>query len=466
MVLPIPELRLIRRLIDTIPAFDRSLARDGREAANKKYRSVLSHRITQAPLERAEIDHTQLDLMVVDGNGFPRGRPWLTVCLDDYSRSILGIVIGFEPPSFRTVAQCLKSAILPKVGLRSEFPEILNDWHSHGVMRELVVDNGVEFHSASLENACYALGIEIHYSARKTPWFKGKIERFLGTLNSQVAHGNPGTTFSNIFEKDDYDPVKHAVVRFETLKLVINKWVADVYHQETHRTLGASPSLVWVNSIDSSDILLPDNITQLDALLGHTEKRVLTHKGIEFSGLLYNSSELTGLRRRLGDKLKVDIRVDESNLGSIVVLSPDKKQMFIVPALQGEYANGLSTFQHRMCKKYAWRNFGKNDDSSYLEAKLVIAEIIEGESKSGRKKQRAKVARYQGDGILRQEDAPLVLDVPAKFIPGESDISEAIPGKSSFKSSNVDRKQRKFEPIVRERTSQLNQVHSENKENL
>ena len=139
--LPLPKIRLVRRLIHDIPAFDQHAARHGRIAALKKFRSVIAHRITLAPLWRAEIDHTQLDLMVVDENGFPRGRPWVTACIDDYSRCILGIIVGFEPPNYHTVAQCLKMAFLPKVFLKKDYPSILNDWIAYGVMRELVVDN-------------------------------------------------------------------------------------------------------------------------------------------------------------------------------------------------------------------------------------------------------------------------------------------------------------------------------------
>ena len=284
MKLPLPKIRLVRRLINDIPAYDRCAARHGRVAALNKYRSVISNRVTLASLERAEIDHTQLDLMVVDEYGFPRGRPWITACVDDYSRCVLGIIIGFEPPSFHTVAQCLKMAFLPKVFLKWDYPSINNDWNEHGVMRELVVDNGAEFHSLSLENACYSMGIEVHYSARKSPWFKGKIERFLGTLNSEIAHGNPGTTFSNIFDKEEYDPVKHAVISYNKFKEILHKWVADVYHQRPHSGLDMNtPNSFWINSIDPSDISLPDNVAQLDALLGRTEHRVLTHKGIELN---------------------------------------------------------------------------------------------------------------------------------------------------------------------------------------
>ena len=123
---------------------------------------------------------------------------------------------GFIPPSFLTVSLCLKDAFRPKTWLKQAYPDIRSDWPAHGVMRELVLDNGPEFHSDSLEQVCLFNGIEMHYAPRKTPWFKGKIERFFGTLNEGVAHGTPGTSFNNILEKGDYDPAKHAIVTFST----------------------------------------------------------------------------------------------------------------------------------------------------------------------------------------------------------------------------------------------------------
>lgn len=143
-----PTRRLITRLIHQIPAFDRYCARHGRTAALNKFRSVQGHRTTARPLERCEIDHTALDEMVVDDKTFlPLGRPHLTVCIDDFTRCILGIFISFEPPSYLSVANCLRDAFLPKTTLKEKYPSIANPWVPHGVMRELVVDNGAEFHS-------------------------------------------------------------------------------------------------------------------------------------------------------------------------------------------------------------------------------------------------------------------------------------------------------------------------------
>ncbi|PKO52513.1 MAG: integrase, partial [Betaproteobacteria bacterium HGW-Betaproteobacteria-21] len=390
--LPIPTRRLVISLIEAIPAFDRYAARHGQMAAIKRFRSVQGHRTTKAPLERAEIDHTPLDLMVIDDDaGLPLGRPYLTCCIDDNTRCMLGLHIGFEPPSYLTVARCLKHAFLPKTNLQKLYPSIKNEWAAHGVMRELVVDNGAEFHSKSLENACFTLGIEIHYSARKTPWFKGKIERFQGTLNRAIAHGNPGTTFSNIFDKEDYDPSANAVIRYSVLKEIVNMWVVDVYHQRPHRTLGAPPAVVWNSTVNNEDILLPDNPAELDAIMGRSETRRLTHKGIELNGLSYNSHELAALRRKLGDKLDVELRVDDQDLGQIVVLSPDKRQMFMVPALAQAYAKGLSAWQHRVCKKFAAKQLEKHDPAGWLEAKTTISRLIEEEFMHKKQKSRTKI---------------------------------------------------------------------------
>lgn len=455
--LPHPSRRYVTTMIEAIPAFDRYAARHGHTAAVKRFRSVQGHRTTAAPLERVEIDHTPLDLMVIDDDsGLPLGRPYLTACIDDYTRCVLGLYISFEPPGHFTVSRCLKHAFMPKTNLAQQFPEIKNQWQAHGVMRELVVDNGQEFHSTSLENACYSLGIEIHYSARKTPWFKGKIERFLGTLNRAIAHGTPGSTFSNIFDKEDYDPSKFAVVRYSTLKEIAYTWVADVYHQKVHRTLGAPPAVMWAKSIQPEDILVPDDPFRLDFILGRSEERVLSHKGIELYGLHYNSPELTTLRRKLGDKLTVEVRVDTSDLGHIIVLSPNRNEAFKVSALQFEYANGLSEWQHRVCKRFAAQEMDSYNAEAWLEAKARIRQLIEDEFMQKKQRTRTKIARYKNMDSAPvlpasapvEEPQPVLLAEPAPIVPAATIplLFEDIVNDKPMPRS------RRITPIFRERT--------------
>jgi putative transposase len=365
--LPKPTFCMLARFRKTIPAFDQYAARYGRQAAIVKFRSVKGHVITSAPLERVEIDHTPIDLFVVDDNEWlPLGRPYLTVCIDDYTRCVLGIYIGFVDPSFLSLALCLKNAFRPKGWMRDVYPEVENIPEIYGQPMFLVVDQAFEFHAHDFVRACMRLGITVVYSGRRTPWHKGKIERLVGTINREVSHGAPGTTFSNIFEKGDYNPEGYAVVRLSTLKQAVHQWVYDVYHQRKHRALGMPPAEMWAKSINLDDIPLPEDAAALDVILGREHDRVLTHKGIEYEGLFYNSDDLEQLRRQFGYRLDVRISVDESNIGSIHVLHEDK--VIQVPALKKPYAEGISLWQHKKFKE----NSESSDPDGWLKAKERI----------------------------------------------------------------------------------------------
>src|SRR5450756_710194 len=213
-----------------------------------------------------------------------------------YTRCILGIYIGFVPPSYQSVAYCLKHAFMAKIAQKSEYPQVEHPWIPCGLCRTLVVDQAVEMHSEALETACAQLGITIEYAPRKQGWYKGKIERVLGRLNREVAHGRPGTTFSNVIEKGDYNPEKYASVRLSTLKQVVHTWVCDEYHQKKHHALGMPPETMWQLNVRTEDIRFPTDSECLAIIMGRPYPRVLSHKGIEFKGLSYGSDALHQLR--------------------------------------------------------------------------------------------------------------------------------------------------------------------------
>lgn len=452
MQLKVPGLGAVQNAIDAIDAFDVYAARYGQLMATRKFRGVLHMQVTERPLQCAEIDHTLLDYMVVDGRtGRPWGRPWLTVCIDSNTRCILGIYIGFEPPSYLSVARCLKHVFMPKINLREIYPEIENEWLAHGLMEKLVVDNGLEFHGNSLESVCLALNIDLQFTPRKTPWWKGKVERVIGTINRGVAHGNPGTTFSNIFEKGDYDPVKNAVITLDALKLVLNKWICDVYHQRPHKSLdNVTPSVKWSSSIKPEEIMLPDNPARLDAILGSVEQRVLTHKGIEYLGLFYNSADLIDLRSRLGDTFKTEIRVDAGNLGHIYVISPDNSEVIKVPCLHQEYAAGLTRWQHEICKRYVRENRELQDKpSGWRHALEDISEIVLKEVFNGKKtKMHAKTARFDGENTrnIRTKRAEKPATPTTEIILNEVNTPPLV-----IKFSESESAPKKFVPILKSR---------------
>lgn len=67
------------------------------------------------PLHCVQIDHTVVDLLIVDDeHRKPIGRPWVTVAIDVYSRIIMGCHLSLDAPSETSVALCVAQAIAPK----------------------------------------------------------------------------------------------------------------------------------------------------------------------------------------------------------------------------------------------------------------------------------------------------------------------------------------------------------------
>lgn len=462
--LPMPTRRLVKRLINEIPAYDRHLARHGRDSANNAFRAVTGFRTTKAPLERAEIDHTPLDMFVVDDEtGMPLGRPYLTTCIDTHSRCVLGIAIGFEPPSYLTVSQCIRHTVMPKDDIRTQFPSVRNTWAAHGIPDEILVDNGAEFHSESLEAACLEMGTELHYAPRKCGAFKGKIERFQKTLNDALAHGSPGTTFSNIFEKEDYDPASQAVIGLGRFKEILHIWIVDVYHQKPHRAIGSAPAAVWQSSISPEDIRVPADPSVLEALLGRIEKgRRLTHKGIELDGLFYNSPALTEVRRRLGNTLVVDLRVDDGNLGRIAVIIPGEPGFIRVDAVDKIYAAGLTRWQHRVCRRYSKMRLKDQNSASWLDAKEEISRLISEEFLKKGRKGNKRAARFKTGSNLPSLPAPAVPDTAPDPTDGIS-VNQDEYRKDTETSAPSGKPTKRFTAIPSVRGSTPNSFHQEDK---
>ncbi|AZN40414.1 DDE-type integrase/transposase/recombinase [Paenibacillus albus] len=210
--LPYPSQSTVYRRVDQRDQEDLARSKKGRRAAFEKYRQVKLQKKPDRPLQRVEIDHTKLDLFLVDDEKkIPLGRPYITILYDVFSGYPLGFYIGYEPSSYHAVMQALKHAISPKNYVKELFPDVENSWDSYGLPELLVTDRGKDFMSSHLDDACAQLNIKLEHTPGRSPWYKGAVERHFRTLNQQLVHKIPGTTFSNIFDKGDYDPKKMPV---------------------------------------------------------------------------------------------------------------------------------------------------------------------------------------------------------------------------------------------------------------
>jgi putative transposase len=60
-----------------------------------------------------------------------------------------------------------------------------------------------------------------------------------------LLHQIPGTTFSNVAAKWDYDPKKNALISMDDLERILPNWIVDVYHQSIHRGIKDVPTRRW-----------------------------------------------------------------------------------------------------------------------------------------------------------------------------------------------------------------------------
>jgi putative transposase len=369
--------------IRKLPPYEQALARLGKFKADQWFSYCASHEPPTRILQRVEIDHTPLDLIVVDDKlHIPLGRPYLTLIIDVYSGCILGFHISFHPPSYDSTAKAINHAIKPK-DLSHLDIELQNEWPCYGKFETLVVDNGAEFWSKSLELACKDAGINIQYNPVRKPWLKPFIERMFGVINQLFLSEIPGKTFSNILEKGDYNPSKEAKVRFSTFINEFHRWVIDIYHQRPDSRKTRIPMVKWKESFE---VLPPSIMTQNDelrfnAIMGKTYTRTLTGKGISYDTLRYDCTALADYRKRYPqskETCKKTIKVDPDDITTIKVFLEELDGYLEVPCTeQFPTSNKISWYEYKTIRSHHRQIIDAQVDKLNLaKARMTFSENI------------------------------------------------------------------------------------------
>lgn len=387
----LPTTSTLRSLLKTLPPEEVYASRYGQEAARIKYRTSIGSTYADKPLSVVEIDHTRLDGVAVDAKtGLPVDRPWLTVVIDVYTRCILGFHLGYEPPSHASVAAALKHAIMPKVMHGS----INGHWPMHGIPELMVADNGLEFHGQALKAVCSELGINLSFCPRKRGWSKGTVERVIGTINRNISEMMPsGRTFNSIAERGDYDSVKRASVSIEALRIAIEKYIVDIYHESFHRGIQCKPIQRWETYINNEDIRLPANPDELDAITGQIDTRSIFNYGIEINSATYNSEELMKYRDHF--KGKAVIRWNSSDLGQIHVMVPEGPMLNVPVHPSKDYLKGTSYYAWKLIQnEMKARIIDSDDPVKVADAVHDISEMMADDAKKN-KQTRQKHLRFK-----------------------------------------------------------------------
>ncbi len=324
----VPSYSTIYSIIRKLDPAMVTLAQDGAAAYRDRYELIYRHRAT-APNAMWQADHTMLDILILDANG-AAVRPWLTVIMDDHSRAIAGYLVFLGAPSALQTSLALRQAIW-----RKQNP----DWPVCGIPDVLYVDHGSDFTSEHLDQAAAALRLQIIYSAVARPQGRGKIERFFGTVNTELLSDLPSCLAHG-------KPAIRPKLSLTELDAAIGAWIVCTYNTRIHSEIGTTPISCWCGKGWLPQ--MPDSLEELDLLLVMVAKpRTVRRDGVHFQGLRFMSLILAPY---VGEA--VTIRYDPRDLAEIRVFH---KNRILCRAISPEYAHETVTLKDIQTARSAHR---------------------------------------------------------------------------------------------------------------
>jgi putative transposase len=297
---PVPCYRTVHLMIQGMDPALMTLAHDGTKSYSDRF-DLVHRREAEAPNAIWQADHSELDVLVKDGEGKPR-KPWLTIVIDDYSRALAGYLLFFGAPSTIQTALALRQAIW-----RKSQP----GWHICGIPQVLYTDHGSDFTSRHLEQVAVDLKIRLIFSTAGKPRGRGKIERFFKSLSQVFLSRLPGYWPGRA-------PGGSAVLTLPELDKELERYLIGEYLVTPHSTTRQAPQARW----DAGGFLpqMPDSLERLDLLLLTVPKGRRIHQdGIRFLGMRYIDPTLAAY---VGEN--VVLRYDPRDMAEIRVFYHDR----------------------------------------------------------------------------------------------------------------------------------------------
>lgn len=374
--LTVPSKSTFNRIWNELPAEDRAIAVVGKVEAAHLFRGGRGVSRPRACLDLTEYDETRVPMFLFDERlGVPLGRPWLTWYIDVYSTAPVGLYLGFENPSDLTISSALRHCCLPKAYVAREYPTIVNRYAPAGLPRHVVFDNGLAQWGGTIEQLAFDLDMGISYTRPRTPWFKARVEGMFEVLNRTLLREMPGFVLAK--NMHEYDPTVHGCIGLRHFLYILHAWLVDVFMQEPQGAAMQTPAALWEEGTREYPPSFLPRSQDLDLLFGIKRTGRLDHRGVRFANLRYHSPELHALRRRHGDKLGVEVKVDPSNLAFVHVRLPGSDSGWVrAAATDLAYAQNLSLHRHQLNQRNAREQFGDDSAASLRKAQDRLHDLI------------------------------------------------------------------------------------------
>ncbi|CAG2150739.1 hypothetical protein LMG19282_03839 [Cupriavidus campinensis] len=357
---PVMSERTFYRHTSNLNAYDVAVARRGYNAARAEFHMVRGKMEADRLMDYAEIDHSEINLFVIDDRAMlPLGRPKITAIKERKSSIGLGFYVSFAPSGLECISGALAHSLLDHKKAYEIWPELENPWPSHGRARTYVMDRGADFASDRCATMLNDLNAYPEWCERRTPWHKPSIERFFATMEQSLFEAMPGRTFGSIQRRGDYDPYKHAAIRFSTFVFLLHKWVVDEHNATPNSRTGLSPLEAWTELERDIPPRFPIDPAEIRIKLGLPFDGTLSNEGIRRDRLCFGSRELNAMFKRYGSR-SVQCRMSFNDIGSVYVLHPDERRYIQVPCTDQQYASGLTVYQHKLIRQLAKEKAGSD----------------------------------------------------------------------------------------------------------
>ncbi len=356
--------------------------------------------IATRPLQYVFADYCLLKVFIVDEETRSElGRLWLTLLIDAYSRSVIGMTLTYEGPCIDTIQDALFSAIQPKTFLAKLGIE--GDWPCFGIPVQLSLDNAWSNHSHSLESLAGLISQGGEYSSIDLVFRKpykarqgALIERFFRGLAAIIKERLKGAIQSS-HPRDVHNAAQEACLLYEDIyKFLLEEIVA--YQNRPHSELDKmTPNQKWEQGLQSIPPAVPPLTEEVKRYFWREANgtREIRGKGIGLFNMHYWSpklgSKMAPKADQKGRPIQYAIRYNPSDISS-VALFRDGRYVDDVKAKELRLGNdeyrSVSLWERELSKDLA-RNDGQasRDWQAYLNGLRDLTETRTTEKKAAQR---------------------------------------------------------------------------------
>ena len=326
----VPSLSTFERAIRQLDKGHVVLARKGFSAARRGFKLAARRTAAIHAGDRVSLDNWRTNLMSLKlprqfWDGMPeewhdtvvRTRFNLCAAVCEASKVVLGVRISLNA-SAETSLRTLEMVCRDKTDF-ARAAGCSSTWDHRLSPLMVPTDSGSEFIDENFRAAVRDIGATDEIGPVGRPDVRPTIERFFGTLDTQLLHHFTGRTGRNPVGRGEYDAEAMASITVEVLNTALVRYIVDVYHNKGHSGLGGeTPNDAWDRLNDAYGVLPPPDPARMRAIFGFGDQRRIGNRGVRFLGLNYRSRRLAELRRRIGQG-DILMRADMSDLGHISV---------------------------------------------------------------------------------------------------------------------------------------------------